>query len=241
MNALATPSVTALLPMKAHSERVKEKNFRDFCGRPLFRWMLDTLLSVPGVDRVVINTDAREKLQAAGLPETERVILRERKPELCGDLVSMNRIIADDIANVAADIYLMTHTTNPLLGRDTVESALATYAQALADRTHDSLFTVNRVQTRFYRANGSAVNHDPSNLIRTQDLEPWFEENSNLYLFTRESFAATGARIGKRPLLYATPRLESVDIDDQADWDFAAILARAAQGKQGVRNECVCC
>ena len=57
----------------------------------------------------------------------------------------------------------------------------------------DSLFTVDKIQTRFYRADCSPVNHDPDNLVRTQDLEPWFEENSNLYIFTRDSFAKTAA------------------------------------------------
>ena len=81
------------------------------------------------------------------------------------------------------------------------------------------------MQTRFYREDGSPVNHDPDNLIRTQDLEPWFEENSNLYIFSAESFAATGARIGKRPILFETPRLDSLEIDTQEDWDLAELVA----------------
>ncbi|MGH8587266.1 MAG: acylneuraminate cytidylyltransferase family protein, partial [Gammaproteobacteria bacterium] len=78
---------------------------------------------------------------------------------------------------------------------------------------------------RLYRGDGSAVNHDPQNLLRTQDLEPWFEENSCLYLFSAEGFARTGARIGDRPLLFETPRLESVDIDEPDDWRLAELLA----------------
>jgi CMP-N-acetylneuraminic acid synthetase len=61
--------------------------------------------------------------------------------------------------------------------------------------------------------------------LRTQELPPYFEENSNLYLFTAASFAATNARIGQRPLLFETPRLESVDIDDEEGWRLAEILA----------------
>ena len=89
----------------------------------------------------------------------------------------------------------------------------------------DFVFTVNKVQARFYRANGSAVNHDPNNLIRTQDLEPWFEENSNLYVFSAESFAATNARIGKRPLMLEMDKTESIDIDDAQSWDLAEAVA----------------
>lgn len=217
--------IVALLPMKANSERVRGKNFRDFNGKPLFRWILDTLLSVPEIDEVIINTDARAVLAANGLTDGERVRIRDRKAEICGDFVSMNLVIADDVQNVPADLYLMTHTTNPLLSKETIQSAIMTFTSARAAGTHDSLFTVDKIQTRFYRADGSAVNHDPKNLIRTQDLEPWFEENSNLYIFTADSFAVTQARIGSKPYLFVNPPIESIDIDDQADWDFAVVAA----------------
>jgi CMP-N-acetylneuraminic acid synthetase len=220
------PRVVALLPMKAHSARVSGKNFRDFCGKPLFRWILDTLLSIEDLDEVVINTDAREILREHGLTETDRIRIRDRRPEICGDFVSMNLVLADDVANVDADVYLMTHTTNPLMKAETIRGALACFREAKAEGRADSLFTVDKIQTRFYRADGSPVNHDPAHLIRTQDLEPWFEENSNLYIFTRESFAKTNARIGKKPMLYENAKFESIDIDTPADWEFAVVAAR---------------
>ena len=232
---MAYERIVALMPMKAHSARVAGKNFRELAGKPLFRWMLDTLLALPRIDAVVINTDARAELAACGLRDSERVIIRDRKPELCGDLVSMNRVLRDDVDHVAADLYLMTHSTNPLLSAATIDRAIDTLAAA---PTADSLFSVTRVQTRFYRADGSAVNHDPNDLIRTQDLEPWFEENSCLYLFTRASFLATGARIGERPLLFETPRLESIDIDEPEDWQLAeALLERASAAQPAPRSE----
>lgn len=221
----AKPRVVALLPMKANSDRVKGKNFRDFCGKPLFRWVLDTLLEVEEIDQVVINTDARQILADNGLVESDRIVIRDRKPEICGDFVSMNLVLADDVANVDADVYLMTHTTNPLMSANTVRGALRGFLTSSAEGAADSLFTVDKVQTRFYRGDCSAVNHDPDNLIRTQDLEPWFEENSNLYIFTRASFAKTNARIGKKPMMYEGPQFESIDIDDPQDWDFAVVAA----------------
>ncbi len=221
-----TLKVVALLPMKAHSERVSGKNFKYLCDRPLFRWILDSLLAVNEISQIVINTDAKDILMANGLIESERILIRDRRPEICGDFTSMNIILADDLAHVPADVYLMTHTTNPLLSTATIQTALNQFLEAKKNKNVDSLFTVNKVQTRFYRKDGSAINHDPNHLIRTQDLEPWYEENSNLYIFTSESFAATGARIGKRPLLFETPRLESLDIDDQTDWSLVQAVAK---------------
>jgi len=218
--------IVALLPMKANSERVKGKNFREFNGKPLFRWILDTLLAVEAIDQVIINTDARQILAENGLVDSERVRIRDRKPELCGDFVSMNLVLADDVANVPADVYMMTHTTNPLLSIGTVRGSLELFEKCTADGSADSVFTVNKFQTRFYRADGSAINHDPDNLIRTQDLEPWFEENSNLYVFSAPSFASTKARIGKRPKMYEMGRTESVDIDDAESWQMAEAMSK---------------
>jgi CMP-N-acetylneuraminic acid synthetase len=215
--------IVALLPMKANSERVKGKNFRLLAGKPLFLWILDALLENENIDQVVINTDAKHILLENGLVESDRVVIRERKDELCGDLVSMNLILADDITAVPADTYLMTHTTNPLITSETIGKALSLYHEKID--LHDSLFSVNKIQTRFYREDMSPVNHDPDNLIRTQDLEPWFEENSCLFIFNADSFAKTNARIGKTPQMFVTPALESVDIDEPADWEMASALA----------------
>lgn len=221
--------IVALLPMKANSTRVKGKNFRHFCGKPLFRWTLDTLLKIKEIDQVVINTDARFLLAENGLVETDRILIRDRKPEICGDHVSMNLVLADDVANVAAATYLMTHTTNPLISAETFRKAISVFKEAQLEDRADSLFTVNKVQTRFYLEDCSPVNHVPDNLIPTQDLEPWYEENSNLYIFTAESFANSKARIGANPMMYQSPSFESIDVDTPEDWDFAVIAARFLQ------------
>jgi len=218
--------VVALLPMKAESTRVPNKNFKNFNGKPLFRWILDTLLAVEEIDQIVINTDARHILAEKGLSDGGKVLIRDRKPEICGNEVSMNLVLGDDVAAIEADTYLMTHTTNPLLSGDTIRAALTEFADLRSRDAADSLFSVDKIQTRFYREDCSPVNHDPDNLLPTQDLEPWYEENSNLYLFTRDSFASTNARIGSRPGKLISPKYESADIDTPDDWDFAIAVAR---------------
>lgn len=219
-------NLVALLPMKANSERIPRKNFLSFHGKPLFRWILDTLLSISEIDRVVINTDARDILARHGIIDSARIQIRDRPRNLCGDAVSMNCVLANDIANVSAKLYFMTHTTNPLIGGNTIRRALKQFYQAQTVDSADSLFSVNRCQTRFYRQDGSAVNHSIHDLIPTQNLTPWYEENSNLYLFTAESFSTTNTRIGERPILFETPKIESIDIDTLEDWSVAEALAQ---------------
>lgn len=217
--------VIALLPMKANSNRVKGKNFRDLSGKPLFRWILDTLLSIDLIDQIVINTDAEKLLLENGLLINDRIRIRKRKEEICGDNVSMNLILQDDIENVDSEIYLMTHTTNPFLTKETLVNAIQAFTIAQKNEGIDSLFSVNKHQTRFYSKDCIPINHDPQNLIPTQDLEPWFEENSNFYLFTRDSFRETSSRIGLNPMMHETTKVESIDIDTPDDWEMASLLA----------------
>ena len=217
--------VVALLPMKANSNRVKGKNFRELAGKPLFRWILDTLLSIEMIDQVVINTDAEKLLLENGLPINDRITIRKRKEEICGDNISMNLVLQDDIENVDSELYLMTHTTNPFLTKESIIISIQEFYRAKLEKNADSLFSVNKLQTRFYSENCQPINHDPNHLIPTQDLEPWFEENSNLYLFTKDSFMKTRARIGLNPIMFETKKVESVDIDTPEDWELASMIA----------------
>ena len=223
MNTKHLYQYAALLPMKRNSQRVKNKNFKLFAGKPLFYWVLEKLIVAPQIDVVVINSDAREVLEKFDIISNEKVILIDRPGDLCGDKISMNLILQHDLKTVSSKHYLMTHTTNPLLSLETIGSAIHQYEDAL-DNGFDSLFSVNRHQTRFFDKHGQPMNHDPSVLIQTQDLEPWFEENSNLYLFNQQSFSKTKARIGKKPKMMTTPIMESSDIDTPEDWEIAEIM-----------------
>lgn len=213
--------VTALVPIKDHSERVKGKNFRDFCGKPLYQHILLTLDRTYAVDEIVIDTDSPRVIEEAP-SVSPKVRVLDRPAELRGDAVSTNKLFAYDLTQTEADIYVQTHATNPLLKSETVARALRTFVDA--EDKYDSLFSVNRFQSRFYMQDGKPVNHDPEVLIPTQDLKPVYEENSCLYVFTKESFSKRHRRIGLNPMLFPTPQIESVDIDDEFTFRLAELL-----------------
>jgi len=218
--------ITALVPIKDHSERVKGKNFRSFCGKPLYQHIIHTLDHTDAVGEILIDSDSpRVMEEAPGLSPKVRVIVRPE--EVRGDSMSMNRVIEHDLTQTDADVYLQTHATNPLLKAETIHAALKSF---LENDDCDSLFSVNPYQSRFYREDGSAVNHDPEKLLRTQDLPQLYEENSCLYIFTRESFAKRGRRIGTRPMMHPTPRVEAIDIDDEFTFRIAELLSTHAGG-----------
>lgn len=216
-------NLVALVPMRHHSQRVPGKNYRLLAGKPLFHHVLETLLAVPQITEVVVDTDSTTVMD--GLRDYfPRVTIIPRPEYLRGDDVPMNDILIYDTALVPADFYLQTHSTNPLLKPETVSQAI----QLLTTQypAYDSLFSVTRLQTRLYDQNGQAINHDPAVLIQTQDLPPVYEENSCLYIFTRENLVKRHHRIGEKPLMYEIDADEAWDIDEELDFEIADFLLR---------------
>ena len=214
--------VTALLPMKESSQRVPNKNMRCFAGRPLYHRVAQTLESSNLIKFIHINTDSDAIADNTREYFPEVKIIR-RPEEIQGDFVSMNEIIAYDLSQLDGEHFLQTHSTNPLLTSATLDKAIETYFSNLNE--YDTLFSVTRLQTRLYRQDGSPVNHNSDELIRTQDLPPIFEENSNFYIFSKTSFNnAKKNRIGQRPQMFEIAKLEAIDIDEQQDFELAEIL-----------------
>lgn len=213
----------AFVPIKSHSERVPRKNFKLLGNKPLYMWIIDALLSVEGISTITIDTDS-DNAQLWALNSNPRINLKQRNQMLIGDFTSMNEIIWDHLKESKDGDFLMTHATNPFLSKTTIESAISTFcAQKIFG--YDSLFTVSVIQGRLFDSEGLPLNHDPSSLVRTQDLSPVFMENSCLYLFDKTSFTLKKSRIGVSPYRFVIPTLESIDIDSKEDWDLAHRVA----------------
>jgi len=219
--------LVALVPMRHHSERVPGKNYRPLAGKPLYYHILNTLLAVDAIDQVVVDTDSDLILE--GLQQDFPTVTRLRRPEaLRAGTVPMNDILVHDVAEVQADFYLQTHTTNPLLTSGTVTRAVETFFEQYPE--HDSLFGVTRLQTRLYDQQGQPLNHDPNILLRTQDLPPIYEENSCIYIFPRQTLLSRQNRLGERPLMFEIPADEAWDIDEELDFTVAETLFKQIHG-----------
>jgi CMP-N-acetylneuraminic acid synthetase len=213
--------IVALVPMRHNSVRVPGKNYRPLAGKPLFHHVLNNLLACPEISQIVVDTDSPYVIK--GVQEyfpSVRVI--ERPEHLRADTIPMNEILMHDTGLVEADLYLQTHSTNPLLRSETISRAI----QALTSQmpAFDSLFGVTRIQTRLWDALTRPVNHNPAILLRTQDLPPIFEENSCIYLFQRETLAIRRNRLGERPLMFEIERSEAFDIDEELDFLIADLV-----------------
>lgn len=212
----------ALVPMKGHSERVPNKNLKNFNGKPLYHCIVNSLLLCPKIKEVCINTDS-EQIKDDIRDNFENVRIIDRPERIQGDFVSMNDIIAYDLSVTEGEYYLQTHSTNPLIKSTTISDAINEFENSLGQI--DSLFSVTRHQTRLYWKDGQPINHNSGELLRTQDLPAVYEENSNFYIFTRDSFSiANNQRIGLRAAMFEVNKLEAIDIDETDDFNLAELI-----------------
>ncbi len=209
------PKIVALVPMRHSSERVPGKNYRNLAGKPLFHHIIEALRACPEIGQVVVDTDSPKIM--AGLEEHFPDVVRLQRPERLRDgMIAMNEILLHDTEQVPADYYLQTHSTNPLLRSETISGAIQAFLAARP--AYDSLFSVTQLQTRLYDQHGAAINHNPKELLRTQDLPPVYEENSCIYIFNRETLVRRNHRLGDRPMMHTIDASEAWDIDVELDF-----------------------
>jgi CMP-N-acetylneuraminic acid synthetase len=202
---------------------VPGKNYREMAGKPLFHHIIGSLMSCPEINQVVVDTDSTLIMESLDkhFPQVVSLV----RPELLrADTVPTNEILLHDTDQVKADLYLQTHSTNPLLRPETISNAIQALLKAYP--AYDSLFGVTRLQTRLWDQLGRPINHNPAILLRTQDLPPVYEENSCIYLFTRDTLVQKHNRIGDRPMLFEIDPSEAWDIDEEIDFSIAEMLLK---------------
>lgn len=200
------------IPIKHNSQRVPRKNFRPFCGEPLYK---HTLLKYKEAT-VFVDTDSDEIYH--GITDDSRlsnITVFKRNKKLIGDETSVCELIKDfirrfDIKQPIAQI----HVTSPFLLDKTVRACY----NMLKD--YDSVVSCNVHQVRFWRKENYGfcpINHNPMKLEQTQDLPKLYEENSAFYIFKPE-IINMGNRIGQNPFFYELKEPENLDIDTEDDW-----------------------
>ena len=215
--------IIALVPMRHHSQRVPGKNYRHLEGKPLFHHIIETLNQVPLLNGIVVDTDS-PVIIAQLEKHFPKVQVINRPKKLCADTISMNEILMYDTGHVSADMYLQTHSTNPLLTAESVLKALKVMIAKYP--AYDSLFSVTRIQARLWDSLARPINHNPSILLQTQDLSPVYEENSCFYLFTRQTLEIRRTRIGERPYLFEISKSEAWDIDEEEDFAITEMIMK---------------
>ena len=222
-------TITALVPMRHHSQRVPGKNYRLLAGRPLYQHVIANLLQVKELTQIVVDTDSEEII--TGIQQNFPSVKIINRPEhLRADAIPMNEILLNDVVQFPSDLYLQTHSTNPLVKAETFARAIRTLTDLYP--SYDSLFGVTRLQSRLWDGLGRAINHNPAILLQTQELPITYEENSCVYLFTGENLQRRRNRLGERPYLFEIERDEAWDIDEEIDFRLVELFMQARSEQQ---------
>ena len=208
----------AFVPIRLNSQRVVGKNLRDLGGRPMMTYLLQSLAAAKNIDQVYVYCSSPEIEQY--LPEGVKLLLRDKR--LDSSLTLGAEIYDAFISEVDADIYILAHATSPFIRTSTIEQAIT----AVESGEHDSAFSAERIQT-FTWWQGKPLNYSLENIPRTQDLVPIYVETSAFFVFQREVWTNQHRRIGDKPYIAVTDRIESIDIDNPDDFTLAEAIVAA--------------
>ena len=208
----------AFVPIRLNSKRVVGKNLKMLGKKPLLQYILETLVKVQGLDEIYVYCSQESIIPY--LPEGVKFLKRDTS--LDGDETLGKEIYEAFVKEVEADVYMLAHTTSPFVKAETIEDAL----QAVISEKHDSAFSAQKIQT-FTWYNGNPLNYSLKEIPRTQTIEPVYVETSAFYIFRREVWTELGQRIGNTPYFAITDAIESVDIDNPEDFDFASSIIKS--------------
>lgn len=206
----------AIVPMKLNNRRLPQKNTKPFTnGKPLCYYILSTLQTVSGVDEVYVycsNPDIQNFIPTG-------VKYLKRSESLDQDTTKMNEVLQCFAADVPADVYVMTHTTAPFISKESIEKGL----NVVISGEYDSAFAAKKLQDFLWK-DGVPFNYTLDNIPRTQDLSPLYEETSGFYIYRDSVMTELNRRIGNKPYIVEVGETESIDIDEQEDFEIAEAI-----------------
>ena len=205
----------AFVPIRLNNERLPNKNILRLGFTPMCWHIFDTLLKLD-LDKVYVYCSD----QSIKNYIPEGVEFLERSTALDTSVTKGLEIYKSFVQEVKADVYVLAHATSPFLTSNSINRGLNAI-----DEGYDSAFTVSRQQTFAWFQN-KPINYQPTDIPRTQDIEPVFIETSGAYIFTKDVIDSS-RRIGDRPFLIELNPMEAIDIDTQEDFDLALQMAKA--------------
>ena len=205
----------AVMPIKLINERCPGKNTRMLGTKPLLQHELDSLKETGLCCSINVFCSSEDVIPF--LPYGVNYV---KRPEYL-DLPTSNftQIFMLFMEQNDADIYVYAHATAPFISVDTMKQCI----EAVQSGEFDSAFCAVKLQDYLWQ-DGEPLNFDATNLPRTQDLKPIYQETSGVYVFTKGVFETYHRRIGRKPFIKEVSFKEAVDIDNPEDFDLAEAL-----------------
>lgn len=207
--------IVAIMPIKLKNERCPGKNTRLLGSKPLLQYELDSLKETGLCDE--INVFCSDEAVVPFLPEGVNFLQRPKELDL--PTSNFTQIFSCFMAERDADIYVYAHATAPFVTVETMKQCI----EAVKSGEYDSAFCAVKLLDYLWK-DGKPLNFDATNVPRTQDLEPIYQETSGVYAFTKEVFEKYKRRIGMKPFIKEVSFREAVDIDNPEDFDLAEVM-----------------
>lgn len=207
--------IVAVMPIKLNNERCPGKNTRLLGEKPLLQYELDSLKATGLCSEINVycSNDAIVPFLLEG------VSFMQRPKELDLPTTNFTQIFTTFMKEKTADIYVYAHATAPFISVDTMKQCI----EAVRTGEYDSAFCAVKLQDYLWQ-DGLPLNFDATNLPRTQDLKPIYQETSGVYVFTKEVFMQYNRRIGIKPFIKEVTFKEAIDIDNPEDFELAEIM-----------------
>ena len=216
--------VVSFIPIKLNNQRLPGKNLMNLNGRPLCDYIFQTIDQVDTImEKYIYCSD--EKIKEY-IPDGLSFLKRDAY--LDGFQVKGLEIIDYFIKDVDADIYVLTHVTQPFTKADSIKKAL----DKVLYEGYDSAFSCTCIQDYCWYQ-GRPFNYDMKDIVTTQNLEPVYMETGAFFIFRKEVFTQLHQRIGKNPYMAVIDQFEAVDIDTAEDFEFAKVVAKYLE-REGV-------
>ena len=227
--------VTCFLPCRAGSERVKNKNTRQFAGIEggLLKIKLDQLIRCSLIDTIVLSTDDQKVIDVSKT-YGNRIRIDNRPSELASSDASTDDLIRYVGKIISGPHILWTHVTSPFTGEDIYTRAINDYFSFIKTGKFDSLMSVTPLRVHVWDRKGEPVNYKRAEIRwpRSQQVDPLFEVNSAIFINSRGNYIRLEDRIGLNPYLFEMDQTESLDIDYEDDFLLAESIYRFRQSRQ---------
>ena len=222
--------IVSFIPIKLNNQRLPGKNTMILNKRPMCDYLFETISKIETIDEKYIYC-SDETIKPYITPyENKGLKFLKRDVYLDGFQVKGLEIIDRFIKDVDADIYVLTHVTQPFTKAESIKNAL----EKVISGEYDSAFSAVVLQDYMWM-NGKPFNYDMKNIVRTQDLAPIYMETGAFFIFRKEVFTELGQRIGNKPYIYEIDQFEAVDVDTAEDFEFAKTVAEYLEQKEDTR------
>ena len=220
--------IKALVAVRSGSIRVPNKNIRPFAGSTLLELKLAQLKRISNLDGIVVNSNDDQMLEMARKMGVETV---KRDEYYASNQVSMSDVYKNMAENIDTDIIAYINVTNPLIEDETIIQAIEVYKKLVSEGRFDSLNSAHLIKEFMFRDN-LPINYDLQNQPRSQDLPDIAALNFAINIISRQKMIERKNVVGYRPKMYIIDEVESTDIDNDIDFEFAEFIYKKRNQKQ---------